>query len=236
MRLVKIMSILILFSVFQSCIPPARTVTGRMPESTGAPGSGAIDLGASYEVPLNSELDRPIINLEPQILVSVHPKVDLDFNVMMYGVGLGAFANSWIGSVGAHYRAIQEKTVKLSIGGGLILGGVNWGDTCTTYDDDEEDECDDHGDDWGFVWGTFVQFDYGFRLNDHFGIYFGNNLIFSLAGSAPLVLYGVHGIGTQINWSKSIYSSFEFGIIWNALDGAPPFSCGPSITIIGYNW
>lgn len=224
-----------IFILLQSCMPPMRAVTGRMPESTGSPGSGAVDLGVAYEVPINSDPEKPHFMLEPQIFFSVHENVDIDFNVMMHYVGIDQFAHSWLGSFGAHYRIVHNESHKFSIGGGLMIGAVDYGGS---YEDDEENEDDDEENrsDWGIAWGTFFQFDYGYRINKNFGIYLGNNINFALAGSAPAVLFGVHGMGFQINWNKNLYSSMEFAIVWQALDGAPPFSLGPAITLIGYNW
>lgn len=219
----------VVFILLQSCMPPMRAVTGRMPESTGNPGSGAVDLGVAYEVPINSDPSEPHFMLEPQIFFSVHPNVDLDINVnyMWFTRSL----QSWLGSFGAHYRAVHHEKHKFSIGGGLMLG--------LTYDGDAVNGSTGKPEDYehiGFVWGTFIQFDYGYRINKDFGVYLGNNINLSFAGIAPFVFFGVHGMGFQINWNKNLYSSMEFGIVWQALDGAPPFSLGPAITLIGYNW
>lgn len=215
------------------CIPPIRSITGRMPESVGDPGSGAIDIGAGYMVPIYDNAYPPMFLLEPQIVFSVHPRVNIDFNMVMYNIGVSRFSNSYLGSVGAHYMVTQKRKLKCSVGGGLMLGAVN----AETGDTDGNNENTANPGSWNFAWGTFFQLDYGHRFNNNLGIYFGNNVNISFL-STPLAVYGVHSVGLQFNWSKNLYSSVEVGLAWNALPRGSgyPFSFGPAITFLGYNW
>ena len=238
----KKLTILFLFSIIlimNSCVPPIRSITGRMPESTGTPGSGAVDAGTAYMVPINGYADTPFFLLEPQIFVSVHPKIDLDLNFVMSNIGTDHFSDAYLGSLGVHYYLAQRTGFKCSIGGGLMLGGayLRTEDEDDYYNDDADFDQNGKGA-WEFAFGGFFQFDYGVRFNNYVGMYFGNNLNLIYTDGWATAFYGVHSIGLQINYTENLYSSVEVGLAWNAFgkESGYPFSFGPAITLLGYNW
>ena len=227
--------LLLLVLIMNSCVPPIRSITGRMPESTGAPGSGSIDVGTAYMVPVYDNTNPLMFLLEPQLVVAVTPKLNLDFNLTMYNIGTDHFSDSYLGSIGAHYMLAQRKRLKCSIGGGAMLGA-----TYVRNDDDDDDENYDYTSpgSWSFAAGGFFQLDYGVRFNKHVGMYFGNNFSFIFVDNWPAAFYGVHSIGFQFNWNKNFYSSVEVGLAWSLFGSGNryPVSFGPAITLLGYNW
>jgi len=229
----------LLVLIMNSCVPPIRSITGRMPESTGAPGSGSIDIGTAYMVPIHGHADTPLFLLEPQIFVSVHPKIDLDFNFVMFNLGTDRFSDAYFGSLGVHYMLAQRTRFKCALGGGLMLGGAYLRtENEDDYDDDADYDWNGKGS-WDFAMGFFYQMDFGVRFNNYVGMYFGNNLNYIYTNKFdPTAIYGVHSIGFQFNWSENFYSSVEMGLAWNAFgeNSGYPVSFGPAITLLGYNW
>ena len=235
--------LLILFLIavaMNSCVPPIRSITGRMPESTGTPGSGAVDIGTAYMVPIHGHADTPLFLLEPQIFVSINPRLDFDFNFVMYNIGTDHLSDAYLGSFGIHYYLAQKTLFKCALGGGFMLGGayLRTEDEDDSYSDDSDFDYGGKGS-WEFAAGFFYQMDFGVRFNNYVGMYLGNNINYIVTEKmSPTAIYGVHSIGFQFNWSENLYSSVEIGLAWNAFgeDSGYPFSFGPAITLLGYNW
>lgn len=206
-----------------------------MPESPGSQGSGTIDIGTAYMAPIYGNAENPTFLLEPQVVIGLNSKLNMDINLVMFNIGTGRFSDSYLGSVGFHGLIRRRGNFKCSIGGGLMLGATY---SRNNNGEGDENEYDYTGNgEWNFAGGAFFQLDYGYRFNKYAGIYFGNNINIIYVEFFAAI-YGVHSIGFQINWSRSFYSSAEVGIVWNMFGETSgyPFSFGPAITILGYRW